>query len=675
MSKKRTSSKRSSAGSKRRKSTKSKRRTIPESLKFLKGSHMVVRSHLNAASDLPTFLASAGGLTLHGRKRLVEQALVLLETNYVHLPLKESMHGVDPVQRLRLILHRLQQATRSTMGSEYEFHREMLEVFNSVRDLHTNYLLPAPFNDKVAFLPFDVEEYFENKKPRWIATHFMQGFSPQHFEAGVEINSWNGVPIARAIDVIANQHAGSNLPARHVRGVDGLTIRPLRRSLPPDELFVLIGYNDLNGVSRELRQDWVVSPPLPESSTVNADSASVDAASLGLDLELDITRRMKAMLFAPKMIAESKKRRKKMSTHKAAAGQSVTTNMPTVFSAKSVETSSGTFGRIRIFTFSVNDPGAFVAEFVRLAELLPQNGLIIDVRGNGGGHIWASEGLLQVLTPREIEPEPTQFINTPLNLRICERHENNPVGIDLGPWVESIERAIETGAIYSRGFPITPTEFANRLGQKYHGPVVLVNDARCYSATDIFSAGFQDHEIGVILGVDDNTGAGGANVWTHGLLQQLLQFPFPEDPKTPYENLPSGAGMRVSIRRTIRVGERSGTPVEDLGVVPDKRYWMTKNDLLNSNEDLINAAGKLLKKMPVRQLSATTIASGDQLKIKIATKKLTRVDIYFDGRPVETVDVDDGVKTIELDLPAETSLLELAGYDDGDFVAARKIEL
>ncbi len=71
--------------------------------------------------------------------------------------------------------------------------------------------------------------------------------------------------------------------------------------------------------------------------------------------------------------------------------------MSGTFRAQSVTTPSGEFGYIRIFTFNVDDPDAFIDEFVRLAELLPQNGLIVDVRGNGGGHIYASEGLLQVL--------------------------------------------------------------------------------------------------------------------------------------------------------------------------------------------------------------------------------------------------------------------------------------
>jgi len=142
---------------------------------------------------------------------------------------------------------------------------------------------------------------------------------------------------------------------------------------------------------------------------------------------------------------------------------------------------------------------------------------------HGGGLIFASEFTLQTLTPRPIQPEPVQFINTPLNLQICRKHKDNPAGIDLGPWFPSMDQAVATAATFSNAFPISPADRANAIGQRYHGPVVLITDARCYSATDIFAAGFQDHGIGPVLGVDDDTGAGGANVWTQDLLEKLLE--------------------------------------------------------------------------------------------------------------------------------------------------------
>ncbi len=644
---------------------------VESGLDFLSGAHPAVKAQLASATDLPTFLESVGDLNLDARKQIVEQALILFDHNYVHLPLKESMHGVDPIQKLRLIRHRLEQATDAELKSALSFHREMLEVFNSVRDLHTNYLLPVPFAGKVAFLPFQVEEYFEQGEPHYIVTHLVQGFSHPHFKLGVEIKMWNGVPIRRVIELSADMHAGSNLAARHARGLDGLTIRPLIASLPPDAMWVVIGYTDLDGDDRELKQNWAVSSSELQFVAVDADEVRMSSVSQGIDLEAHITQQAKKILFAPEVVA-AKGKQIKLSNQKASAGQEVPTTMIDFFRAKNINTPSGEFGHIRIFTFYVDDPydpEDFIEEFIRLIELLPQNGLIVDVRGNGGGHIWASEGLLQVLTPVDISPEPTQFINTPLNLRICQRHD------DLSPWVPSIRRSVETGAIYSGGFPITPLDFANRIGQKYHGPVVLITDARCYSATDMFAAGFQDHKIGHILGVDDNTGAGGANVWTHGLLRNLLNFPTPSDPETPYEMLPNGANMRVAIRRSLRVGKQSGTPVEDLGITPDSRHYMSRDDLLAGNVDLINKAGEILSGMPVRKLDVTTTMSSGNMTIQAETLGLSRLDIYIDGRPVDSIEVTDGSQSFDIDLPPSATLLEFAGFKANEYVASRLVDL
>jgi hypothetical protein len=346
--------------------------------------------------------------------------------------------------------------------------------------------------------------------------------------------------------------------------------------------------------------------------------------------------------------------------------------MPGVLRAPSVTTAAGTFGHIRIFTFSVDDPDAFVAEFVRLVEQLPQNGLIVDVRGNGGGHIFASEFTLQTLTPRHILPEPVQFINTPLNLRICRKHRQNPVGIDLGPWVLSMEQALETGAAFSGAFPITPEDGANAVGQRYHGPVVLITDARCYSATDIFAAGFQDHAIGQVIGVDDNTGAGGANVWTHSLLKQLLEIPS-VDQGTPYRALPKQAGMRVSIRRTLRVGPLAGTPVEDLGVQPNIRHRLTRNDVLSGNVDLLERAGQVLAAATSRQLSATATRVGGTLTVQLQVTNIDRADIFVDGRPRASVDIAGGTASVTVEGVPGATRVRIEGYAAGNLVAARTL--
>ncbi len=534
----------------------------------------------------------------------------------------------------------------------------------SLRDLHTNYILPAPVNRMTAFVPFLVEDFFEDgpngRQRRYLVSHVFEGFDRPPFGVGVEVLRWNGILIDAAVRLNGDRFAGSNTDARHARGVATLTVRPLMQSLPPDEERVLLDYRTPDGRQHELRVDWLVFAPSP--ATGAAELSDEVAVAQGVDAELELVQRARKVLYAPDVV-DQEQRMARRGRAAATAGAGVTSSMPSVFEARDVSTPSGDFGYVRIRTFGVNDAGNFVAEFIRLVEQLSGDGLILDVRGNGGGLITAGEQLLQTLTPRSIEPTLYQLLNTPLNLQLCERLPF------LRDWKESVRQSVRTGATYSRAFPITDPAAANAIGQRYHGPIVLITDALCYSTTDIFAAGFQDHATGVILGVDGNTGAGGANVWTHDLLSRF--FPA-ADPASPYRPLPNGAGLRVSIRRTIRRGGHAGTPVEDLGVVPDIEHEMTRNDLLEQNVDLINRAGELLADMPVRGLDIDSVeTSGGDLLVTVTTQNLDRLDIYSDQRPEGSLDVTDG--STEFSLPAgSTRVLELRGFDDRQLVAGRK---
>jgi hypothetical protein len=629
-------------------------------------------SQLKAAAVVPLgdFLASAGSLTLEQRKLLVDQAILLLGDNYVHLPLKMAMHAVNPLQRLRVMRRRMERQTPETMEAEWMFHREMSSIFSSVRDLHTNYLLPAPFAGKIAYLPFMIEKCRDDDGDHYLVTQTVTGYEAPQFGPGAEVTHWNGTPIARAVALNGARFAGSNEAANLARGLESLTLRPLVIQAPPDEDWVTLTYVGLDGSNQELREQWVVTTNLPPMTDL--DAISETSAAMGLDLDSDEKSRAKKALYVRDVVELERGRSSaELATPAAVGGADLPTTMPGVFRAREVVTPSGTFGHLRIFTFSVTDPVAFRDEFVRLTSMLPQNGLIVDVRDNGGGHIYASEFTLQTLTPRRITPEPVQFVSTPLNLRLCRRHKDNPSGIDLGPWFDSLDLAIETGAQYSAAKPITPEDGANDIGQQYHGPVVLITDARVYSATDIFAAGFADHEIGTILGVDDNTGAGGANVWTHALLATLLNEPPPPDETSPYVALPNGANLRVAIRRTLRVGKLAGTPVEDLGVAPHETHRMTRADLLDGNVDLLNKAGELLAAMPVRRLDLKTSLSGTTLTVAIDAQGIDRVDVYLDDRPISSEDLT-GPLSIDILEVTPGQLLRADGYESGELVASRR---
>ncbi len=216
-------------------------------------------------------------------------------------------------------------------------------------------------------------------------------------------------------------------------------------------------------------------------------------------------------------------------------------------------------------------------------------GLILDIRGNGGGLITASELLLAHLTGKDIETQRAQFINSALTLQLCEKYTTGNSIIDLSDWTRSIDLSRITGDRYSRSYPITKIEERDSLRSIFSKPKVLITDALCYSAADMFAAGFQDNGLGKIIGTQANTGAGGANVWSHEILRNL--FDDTQSANNPLQPLPKGANLSVAVRRILR---KNDEPIEDLGIVPDVLHKITKNDLLFGNIDLIRKAMEIL---------------------------------------------------------------------------------
>ena len=203
---------------------------------------------------------------------------------------------------------------------------------------------------------------------------------------------------------------------------------------------------------------------------------------------------------------------------------------------------------------------------------------------------------------------------------------------------------------------------------------MLIIDALCYSTTDIFAAGFQDHGIGTILGVNANTGAGGANVWDYGLLQAFLDG---SDSRLP--PLPKSADFRVAVRRTTRVGAQSGVPLEELGVQPDKTHVLTYRDVMEGNVDLINRAVEILDSKLKQSLTASAVKQPRGVwLIEFRASNIDRVDILLNGRPEESRDINQNRRTYSATLPRKRILkpdnfVELRGFRNGELVVSTRL--
>jgi len=318
-----------------------------------------VLKHTGAIQTLHDFRATAGKLTLDERLLLVEQATVMLEQMYVHLPLKRAMYAVDPLQQLRLLKLRL-----PSIESEAAFHAELLSIYNHLRDLHTVYVLPEPYRSAVAALPFRIEEFFEKEERKYIVTAVSPLVQDKFFQVGVVPTHWNGIPIDRAVELNAEREAGSNAAARHAQGLESMTNRWMGRSLPPDEEWVVIRYED-GQTTRETRFEWQVITPGSPAGGINLISpAAADIEVLGVNAQSEIQRRVNKLLFSPQSITAEQEMSQLGSDAEAAAamGIDMTTKsvLPDVFSLFGVvNTPEGeSFGYIRIRTFNfLPDPG------------------------------------------------------------------------------------------------------------------------------------------------------------------------------------------------------------------------------------------------------------------------------------------------------------------------------
>jgi cytosine/adenosine deaminase-related metal-dependent hydrolase/C-terminal processing protease CtpA/Prc len=656
---------------------------LPDDAKFLGDDPAAVAPELRKTTrSLRSALERAGGLTPHERKRIVDQAIVLLEQNYVHLPFKRARHAVDPVQRLRLLRHRLEDESEEDRTPEIEFHNEITRAFGSLKDLHTSYRLPRPFRYLTAWLPFLIEEFWDKDIRKYVVSKVVAGAGPRAgaaagtFVPGVEPLYWNGVPIERAIALNGERQGGCNEAARHARGLDALTIRPLASGLPPDEEWVTLTYRDRSGEVREWTQPWLAFERGVDPDSLNPERMIETGLAVGLDAATYDIHRVKTTLFAYDLLQKTRDREEAgcLDPIPGRKGE-IETVFPTNFRAAPLQGAEEKYGYVRIFSFGTDEPATFVKEFARLVQNeLPEEGLVIDVRGNPGGNIVAAERLLQSLTSRRIQPQKAQFIISGLNYWLSKGHET------LKPWTPSLWESLTTGATYSLAYPITPPGDLEEAERSWDGPVVLITDALCYSATDIFAAGFADHNIGRIIGIHDTTGAGGANVWSHRLIRWLLDSVDDPEAPSPYARLPRGCDMRVSMRRTMRVGPKEGVLVEDYGVAPDEVYRMRKEkDVLGANEGLMRFAGEVLSKLERYDIEVTFDEGEGYLPAAVVrSRNVARLDVMMDDRTLISYDTTGDEIRINLDevvrdLPLGKGVLAFRGYDvGGNEVAVRR---
>lgn len=298
------------------------------------------------------------------------------------------------------------------------------------------------------------------------------------------------------------------------------------------------------------------------------------------------------------------------------------------------------FGYVQILQFAArgfepsDDLDVNADEFRRILEFLngvAPDGLILDIRGNGGGDIRTAERELQMLIPELLEPARFHLASTPaVDAMVMAADDLSVPGKFKDAGLAPGDNRITGGKVLTNTAPVLDK------GQAYMGPVVLVIDGTTYSAADIFSGGFADHNIGTIIGTDAATGGGGASVWTHAEL--ISNAGNSTDRLMP---LPSGIGMRLAALRSSRVNKPVLTFIEDVGVSVDEPVYLpTAADVTGTFGGLFShICRNILSKKTRPRVDVLSATPGpDSVVVEVRIKGAEKVSFQLNTQAVRRSD-------------------------------------
>ncbi len=219
------------------------------------------------------------------------------------------------------------------------------------------------------------------------------------------------------------------------------------------------------------------------------------------------------------------------------------------------------------------------------------NGLIIDVRGNGGG----TRTALRTLFPYFMRPDDSPRVANVARYRLRPGDKPDaPEGYldnrSLYPlasphWTNDERAAIETfAATFKPEWQVPSGEFSGwhymvispepaRTGSCYQKPVVVLLDELCFSATDIFLGAFKGWRHVTLMGRPSGGGSGRSQ---------------------PLELSHSGLELRLSSMASF---QPSGRLYDGNGIPPDMVIKSTIDDILGKTDTTLEAAIKHLHEL------------------------------------------------------------------------------
>lgn len=593
---------------------------------------------------------------------LAEQAQLLLRDLYVNRYQKKNMYGdspsfdghVDPVDAIDALIEKI-----DSLSTE-EFELGIQKIFIDQRDLHLNYIFPAPYSNYESFLPLTLTRVSSNGDFFQVRVNGIHKDllpvsigNQRQPKIGDIVVSYDNIPILEVVELLKQKGMGANKFGGFSRALEQMALIPHSLyTLPPKDT-IKVGFKSAEtGELFTVSFDWLCRQKIAETETTSNISNFTSSSNL---FQSEFNKYIEDMNFD---------------------FESIWPNNPTLEPRLKwglIEKYNSTFGYLKILSFAPEMGTDFaISEIVRVINTHFDDtvGLIIDLRNNGGGNTDYEAKLSQLFVPGKASVPYGRILNTDLNKIIVD----SPITNIINPKInESFYNVYGTDKIYSELYPEVDVLEGNKIGQVYYKPIALITNARSYSATDYFACVMQDNGAAKIFGEDPQTGGGGATEISHEGLYYLIGAPF--------EPLPKGHGMTVAWDQGLRSGYYNGMLIEDHGCIADVDISLIPSDLIDGGENQLEVIAKDLLERSVNYKSyvkselknRNLFLRKDELAFSLTVTNTEHIDLYIDEELIyrDTLYIYGEERKIDITLPSYLELnrpynISIVGKDGGN---------
>lgn len=518
-------------------------------------------------------------LSLDEKRTLIDQAHIVLSKIYVNKEQKSKLYGFNPDRDFEDLKNKLDTI------SIHDFHKRMLEIFNSAKDYHVNYYLPKPHFCYNTSLPLNV---YLTKNNKYIVRTIFKNYShlaPEinQLELADEVLKFDGQTVHQKVLEFSKVVAGSTAPSRRRFGEVFLTWRDVSADPLPDKNEVVLEIKKANGKIVNVKLPWITEGDTECINNIqkvkddNKNSSVVGKNILyrGMTREERLSRYLKSTENNWSSIKDSFL----LNFGRFSSFKEDYIDLKDVSKTDDDDIKWKTFdfedkkiGYLKLASFNTFGMESVDAA-TRVQKIIETNfknthALIIDLRSNLGGQIDYAEYLATLL-----HPNPQQIFPF-----MARANEDVLSIFEELPWTRLIENSIGKNEYAGPGRISVPFDLRS-FPQAYFGRVALLTNAYCFSSCEIFAAAMKEFAGAEIYGLHKTTFGGGANVWD----SEYFAFAFARN------NIPKEIPKHLSFRATVRHGvlPSDKSVIDDVGVLSDHILPLEISEIINPGQSRV----------------------------------------------------------------------------------------